>query len=175
VFGSAYGFRNAVGAAVHAGALLALTGAVAWVTGTPFVFPSLGPTAYLLASQRTRDRGRLWRVVAGHVVGVVAGYLSYHALGAGVVVTADLAPRSPELAAVVASGVLALALTTAAMRALDAVHPPACATTLIVSLGLLPTVREGVLIVLAVVALVGAHDLGMRAGRAVWTERAVAE
>ncbi|WP_436923299.1 HPP family protein [Halosimplex amylolyticum] len=149
--------RHAARAALHAGALLATTGAVAWATGTPFVFPSLGPTAYLLGTQRPRARDRLARVVAGHSVGVAAGLVAYRALGAGVVVTADLPARSPTLAAVVASGVFALALTSAAMLALDVVHPPACATTLIVSLGLLPTLREGVLIVVAVVVLVGAH------------------
>ncbi len=149
--------RHAVQTAVHAGTLLAVTGVVAWLTGTPFVFPSLGPTAYLLATQRTLARDRLARVIAGHTVGVAAGLASYRLLAHGIVVTADLAPRSPALAAVVASGVLALALTSAAMLVLDTVHPPACATTLIVSLGLLGTVREGLLIVVAVCVLVGAH------------------
>ena len=164
--------RTAVRTGVHAGVLLAVTGVVAWVTGTPFVFPSLGPTAYLLASQRTRNRGRLARVVAGHVVGVVAGLVAYRGLADGVVVTADLAPRSPALAAVVASGVLALAVTSVAMLALDTVHPPACATTLIVSLGLLPTLREGLFIVVAVLVLVAAHVATTRVtARAILHER----
>ena len=149
--------RHAVRTGAHASVLLSVTGVVAWTTGTAFVFPSLGPTAYLLASQRTRDRGRLARVVAGHVVGVAAGLLAYRTLAPGIVVTADLAARSPELAAVVASGACALAVTSAAMLALDTVHPPACATTLIVALGLLPTLREGVFITVAVVVLVAAH------------------
>jgi CBS-domain-containing membrane protein len=74
-----------------------------------------------------------------------------------VVVTASLPPRSPALAAVVASGVLALAVTSTAMLAIDAVHPPACATTLVVSLGVLPTLREGLFIVVAVLVLVAGH------------------
>lgn len=155
--------RHAVQTSLHAGALLAVTGVVAWLTGTPFVFPSLGPTAYLLATQRTRARDQLARVVAGHAIGVAAGLAAYRLLGSGVVVTADLPARSPALAALIASGVLALALTSAGMLALDAVHPPACATTLIVSLGLLPTVREGLFIVVAVCVLVGAHVLTTRA------------
>jgi len=151
--------RHAARTALHAGALLAVTGLIAWLTGTPFVFPSLGPTAYLLATQRTLARDRLAAVVTGHTAGVVAGLAAYRLLGAGVVVTADLAPRSPALGAVVASGVLALALTSGAMLLLDAVHPPACATTLIVSLGLLGTLWDGVLIVVAVCVLVGAHGV----------------
>jgi len=153
--------RLAVRTAVHAGALLAVTGAVAWLTGTPFVFPSLGPTAYVLATRRTANRAELARVVTAHVLGVAAGLCAYRLLADGVVVTADLAPRSPALLAVVASGVFALALTSAGMLATGAVHPPACATTLIVSLGLLPTLREGLLIAVAVCVLVGAHALAV--------------
>ncbi|WP_436929698.1 HPP family protein [Halosimplex halobium] len=155
--------RLAVRTALHAGALLAVTGVVAWLTGTPFVFPSLGPTAYVLATRRTADRSGLTRVVAAHVVGVGAGLVAYRLLADGVVVTADLAPRSPALAAVVASGVLALALASAGMVATGAIHPPACATTLIVALGLLPTLREGLLITVAVCVLVGAHAFAVRA------------
>lgn len=154
--------RHAVRTGLHAGALLAVTSVVAWGTGTPFVFPSLGPTAYLLATQRTRDPGVLVRIVAGHGIGVVAGFLSYHLLGSGIVVTADLAPQSPELAALVVSATVALAVTSTAMLAFDAVHPPACATTLIVSLGLLATLRESMLIVVAVVVLVAAHVVTTR-------------
>lgn len=80
--------RQAVRTGLHAGVLLAVTGVVAWVTGTPFVFPSLGPTAYLLASQRTRNRGRLGRVVAGHVVAVlvlVAAHVATTRVTAGAV------------------------------------------------------------------------------------------
>jgi hypothetical protein len=155
--------RTALWTALHAGTLLAVTGVVAWASGTPFVFPSLGPTAYVLATRRTRTSRALTRIVAGHAVGVGAGLLAYNALAGGVVVTADLAPQSPELAAVVSSGVLAVALTSAGMLVLDAVHPPACATTLIVSLGLLPTVRDGALILVAVAVLVGSHAAATRA------------
>jgi len=149
--------RHALRTALHAGALLAVTGVVAWLTGTPFVFPSLGPTAYLLATQRTEARDQLARIVGGHAVGVAAGLFAYRLLGPAIIVTADLPPRSPALAALVAGGVLALALTSAGMLVLDAVHPPACATTLIVALGLLPTLREGVLIVVAVCVLLATH------------------
>ena len=43
------------------------------------------------------------------------------------------------------------------MIATDIVHPPACATTLIVSLGLLSTSRRVGVIVASVVALVAVH------------------
>jgi len=149
--------RHAVRTALHAGVLLSVTGVVPWATGTPFVFPSLGPTAYLLATQRTRYRGRLADVAVAHLLGVVAGLVAYHLLAGGVVVTAELAAGSAALGRVVASGVVALMVTSAGMLGVDAVHPPACATTLIVALGLLPTVFEGGLIVGAVCVLVATH------------------
>jgi len=54
-----------------------------------------------------------------------------------------------------ASGTLATALTSALMIGTRSVHPPACATTLIVSLGLLSTPMEGGIIVGAVTMLYG--------------------
>ncbi|ELY64831.1 hypothetical protein C492_04845 [Natronococcus jeotgali DSM 18795] len=57
-------------------------------------------------------------------------------------------------------------LTVGGMLATDTRHPPACATTLIVSLGLLSTFREGVLMIVAVVLLVAAHRLLLATERA---------
>ena len=44
------------------------------------------------------------------------------------------------------------------MIATDTIHPPACATTLIVSLGLLSTPLEVAIIVASVVVLVAVHE-----------------
>jgi uncharacterized membrane protein YjjP (DUF1212 family) len=41
----------------------------------------------------------------------------------------------------------------------DAIHAPACATTLIVALGLLSTPREVATVVVGVIVLVGTHRL----------------
>ena len=49
------------------------------------------------------------------------------------------------------------------MLAARAVHAPACATTLIVSLGVLPTPLDGALIMAAVAALFLTHRLLMLA------------
>jgi hypothetical protein len=53
--------------------------------------------------------------------------------------------------------VLSVVATSWGMVAADAVHPPACATTLIVSLGLLSTPLEVAIIVASVVVLVAVH------------------
>lgn len=139
---------------VRTGVLVAVAGVVAALTGSPFLFPSLGPSAYALVTAPDAPSTDPRRVVGGHSIGVVAGLLSYHILAAGVVVT-DLPPAgSLDLSLLMLSGVLAVTLTSVGMVVTDLRHAPACATTLIVGLGLLPTLREGVIVVVAVSLLV---------------------
>lgn len=145
-------------AAARAGGLLAVPGAVAWASSLPFVFPSLGPTAYLMAVRPNGDSTAPRRVVGGHAIGVLAGLLAYHALAPGLVVTAAPAALSIGGLRLAASAVLSVGLTTAGMRATDTGHAPACATTLIVSLGLLSSLEAGAVILAGVLALVVADS-----------------
>jgi CBS-domain-containing membrane protein len=156
----------AVVAGIHAGLLFGIVGVLAVATGQPAIFPSLGPTAYVLAGERRGSRVARRRVVGGHAIGVVAGLAAYNALAAGIVVTGGLSPGSAESIRLAAAGVAAVTLTTWGMLATDAVHPPACATTLIVSLGLLSDPTAGVLILASVVVLSESHRLleGVAAG-----------
>lgn len=149
--------EDVLGPSLYAGLLVAVTGVLAWVSGRPFVFPSLGPSAYMLATVPGDDRLSARRVIGGHLVGVLAGLLAYHALASGHVVTAAATPLATGQLRLAASGVCSVALTTGGMRATDTMHAPACATTLIVSLGLLPSVVDGLVIVSAVSALFAAH------------------
>jgi CBS-domain-containing membrane protein len=151
--------EDAVWKSLYAGLLVGVTGLLAWLFGEPLLFPSLGPTAYMYATAGQQSRLSARRVVGGHLVGVLAGLLAYHALAGGVVVTTDASMLAAEQARVAASGVLAVALTTGGMLLTETMHPPACATTLIVSLGLLSSITAGVQIVLAVCILVAAHTL----------------
>jgi hypothetical protein len=105
--------RRRLGTSVYAGVLFTVLGAVAWLSGQPFVFPSLGPSAFLLAFERRADRGRLFRIVAGHGIGGVAGLLAYTLLGAGVTLTAT-PPMSAAGLHLVASGVCSIVLTIVA-------------------------------------------------------------
>ncbi|GAB3032434.1 HPP family protein [Natronobiforma cellulositropha] len=148
-----------VGTTVHTGLLVSVTALVAWLSGLPMLFPSLGPSAFVLAMFPHSDASAPRRVIGGHLVGVLAGLLAYHALAEGIVMTNALEPASLDGLRLAASGVLATVLTVAGMLFVRVRHPPACATTLIVALGLLSTPLEGALIVVAVVALVGTHRL----------------
>ena len=145
--------------ASHAGALLAALGAVVWLSGLPFLFPSLGPTAYLFATQPSARQSAPRRVLGGHAIGVLAGLVAYHAVGGGVVITASMGSATPAGLRLAVSGVVAVALTTAGMTVTDTGHAPACATTLIVGLGILSTPLQAAIIVLAVGILVGEQAL----------------
>lgn len=145
----------------YAGGLVAVAAALAVLSGRPLIFPSLGPTAYLLARDPHGPGTTARRVLGGHAVGVLAGALSYRLLAAGLAVTSSSAPLSVPVLRLGAAGVLSVALTSAGMVRLDASHAPAVATTLICSLGLLTTPAELAGIGVGVLALYGAYGLAL--------------
>lgn len=148
---------------LRVGLLLVLPALTAWSTGSPFIFPSLGPSAFSLVIDGEGEAdGR--RVIGGHLIGVAGGLLAYHLIAPGLTLTALPPVLSLPLFRLAASGVVSVALTSAGMLAADARHPPACATTLIVSLGLLATLRDAFFIMLAVTLMYGVHRL-LIAGR----------
>jgi hypothetical protein len=151
------GMRRRVWTSLYAGLLFTVLGVLAWATGQPFIFPSLGPSAFVLAFDRHNDRGELARVVASHLVGGLAGLLAWAVLATGVAITATPPPFSGAGLRLAASATASIVLTSWAMIATDTVHPPACATTLIVSLGLLSTPLRVGIIVGSVTILVAFH------------------
>jgi hypothetical protein len=159
--------RRRVGTSLYAGFLFTVLGIVAWASGQPFVFPSLGPSAFILAFDRSGERTRTYRVVGSHVIGAVAGFIAYSLLASGVVITTTHAAFSADGLRLAASGVLSIVATSWGMIATDTNHAPACATTLIVSLGLLSTPLQVVTIVVSVVVLVEVHAAVVRAFRRV--------
>lgn len=140
------------------GLVLLIPAVAAWAFGRTFIFPSLGPSAYYLVVTRRQDH-RLYHVIGGHLIGVSSGLASYWLLARHAIIEASSQPFSTEGLHLMASGVLSVVLTTALMRLLRVAHPPACATTLIVSLGLLSTVQDGFLIMIAVVVMAFGYRL----------------
>lgn len=130
---------------------IGLMSLVALLTGQPFVFPSLGPTAFLLFYTPTAPTASPRNTLCGHLIGVVAGYLSLAAFGlldAGPAVVVGVSWARVGAAA------LSLALTSGLMVWLRVPHPPAGATTLIVSLGLITAIPKLVVLMLGVFLLV---------------------
>jgi hypothetical protein len=156
--------KQAARQSAEAGLLVLVPGLVAWVAGFPLIFPSLGPTAYLLAVRPEARTCRPRRVVGGHVIGVVAGLVAVFLFDPSVPIVGSLEPGSAAAFRLAASGVLATLLTTGGMVATGLTHAPACATTLIVSLGLLRSPGEVAGIVAAVGLLVAVHQAVSRVG-----------
>ena len=162
-------------AALHAfaGCALAMVaaGAVALLTGQAWLFPSLGPTAVLQTEQPTSPSSSPRNTVIGHAVALAAGYLSlvvFRLTGAGTVLTEGATwPR-------IGAAALSLALTAGVLVLLDRPHPPAGATTLIVSLGLL-TAPSALVVALAsvcvVTAVVWLYNRATGAPMPVWSAR----
>ena len=124
--------------------------AAAWATASPFVFPSLGPTAFLFFYTPTMASAAPRNTILGHLIGASAGYLSLVVFG--------LTEAEPALASAVTlpragAAALSLGLASGLMVWLRAPHPPAGATTLIVSLGILRTLPQLGVLMLAVVLL----------------------
>jgi len=148
-----YGTRLMLGFFAFANGLIsiAVMSAAAVITGQPLIFPSLGPTAFLLFYTPRAPAASPRNTIYGHLIGVMAGYLSLVIFG--------LTDHGPALAegvswARVGAAALSLALTAGFMAWLLAPHPPAGATTLIVSLGILSKPSQLAFLMLAVLVLV---------------------
>ena len=124
---------------------------VALATGTPFVFPSLGPTAFLFFFDPRAPSASPHHAVVGHAIGIACGY--------GALVLLGLENSGSALALgmtwprVVAAS-LSLAATGALMILFNAAHPPAGATTLIISLGAIARPLHLLIIEIALVLMV---------------------
>lgn len=113
---------------------IALLTVVAIVTHNPFVFPSLGPTAYLFFFSPLAEASAPRNAIYGHAIGLICGFFAFYVTGMHVF--GQGAGGQVYLPRILASA-LALSLTGAVMVLLHVNHPPAGATTMIVSLGIL--------------------------------------
>jgi CBS-domain-containing membrane protein len=130
---------------------IAILAGVAMASRTPFVFPSLGPTAFLFFFTPTSPTASPRHTLLGHAIGIACGY--------GALVVTGLEHAPPAMVAGVdfhriLAAALSLAATGALMILLKAAHPPAGATTLIVSLGIVTRPFHLLIIEVAVALLV---------------------
>lgn len=130
---------------------IALVAVVAELSHQALVFPSLGPTAFLLIYRPHAIVSSPRNTICGHLVGAGAGLAALAATG---LINHAAAPHHMTIARVGAAAI-SLGLTTGGMIWFNVPHPPAAATTLIISLGFLDDpVGVGVLM-LGVLLLVG--------------------
>lgn len=135
---------------VNSAIAIAIMALVALLTKQPFIFPSLGPTAFLLFFAATNIQAAPRSAFCGHLIGVLAGYASLVVFG--------LTAVKPDLEDVtwarVGAATMSLCLTLSLMVWLGVPHAPAGATTLIVSLGLMRTPEQLTILMVAVVLLI---------------------
>lgn len=138
------------------GALIALglfgvLGALSLAAGQPLLVPSLGPTVFIQLETPDQPSARPWNVMAGHSAGLLAGVLA-------LAVTGALHTPSPILTGVLSwqrelACAVGVGLSFLGQSKLKASHPPAAASTLLITLGAIEPEWRGVALIAAAVAL----------------------
>jgi hypothetical protein len=149
-----------------AASLVLAVGLIGWAAGKPWILPSIGPTAYLLAYSPAEPASRFWNIVVGHLGGLLAGF-------AGVWLTNAWMAPNPLLTGGISgdrilASVIALALTLFILSVLRAHHPPAAATTLLVSLGTFNTFGDARQVVYAVALIASFGEVARRVRLLKW-------
>lgn len=146
------------------GLLVLIVGLISVAAGQAWLFPALGPTAYLQAHSPALPASRWYNTLVGHVIGLLCGIAAvalFHASNDPAVLTT----HQLTLGRVGASAV-ALALTMMFTVLLKADHPPAAATTLLVSLGSFNSMKEYQAVVIGALILAilgeGARQLRLK-------------
>lgn len=129
-------------------AVLVVCGLVGLLVRQPFLFPSLGPTVMLFFESPRQPAAAPRNSLIGHGVALLAGVACLVLFG-----LTDDPPvvQQGVTVARIGAAALSVALTALVLRLLAAPHPPAGATTLIVSLGILTSASELLTMALAVV------------------------
>jgi CBS-domain-containing membrane protein len=115
------------------GVALGVPAVVALLTHHLILFASLGPTSVMIAQQPLLASTKPYNAIAGHMIGLGAGFFAVWALGISAapsvfVVHMVSGPR-------VCAALLALAIAAGLEILLKAQHPPGAATTLLAALG----------------------------------------
>jgi hypothetical protein len=136
--------------------LVLVPGILGYITGNLWLFPSLGTSIFLQVVMPHQKYSRFDYLVIGHLIGVVSGYTLMILSGATNVPSA-IASGQLHLSQVIAS-CIAVALMTLLQLTFKAVHPPAAATTLMITLGVFRATWNDfftILIGISIVAVAG--------------------
>lgn len=153
--------RPSIGASVstYIAFHFAILGALSWFTGLGFLLPSLGPSIFLLATLPDEEMNYPQRIIGGQFIGALSAIVAFQLLVGQPIIGDPIPPRSLLGFRQVLSTFLAAILTTAGMFVTNWEHPPAYATTLIISLGFINDFRGAFVFFVAVLIVVAAHEL----------------
>jgi hypothetical protein len=142
---------------VAAAGLILLVGLIGVAVGKPWLLPSIGPSAVLIALMPAHPTARAWNTLVGHAIGIGAGFLAIVVAGAA----NDPSPivdGQLTLGRVIAA-TIAVGLTLLLSAMARANHPPAAATTLLVALGAAATAEKSLNLFAGVILIAIAGEL----------------
>lgn len=145
------GIPDSIWATLIGGFLILAVGVIGLSTGQPWLFPSLGPTAYLQVENPGLPSARIYNTIVGHYVGIVAGLIGIAIFGMWT--TPSVLMSHQLLPGWVGAATISVALTIIINMFLRSSHPPAAATTLLVSLGAFKTPPQILSIIIGVLIL----------------------
>ena len=122
----------------------------AWLTKLPLVFPALGPSAFILFSSPLSTAAAPRNVILSHFICLLSGYCIWYLISnlAGGPVSVEVGGWPLFLSASLSLGLGGLLLIR-----LSCMHPPACASSLFVALGIVTQWQSLLLMELAIVWL----------------------
>ncbi len=146
-------------------ALVGVMALAGYLARSPLIFAALGPTAFEIIETPERPSARPESILLANLIAVCAGFFSLWITRAwfGPPVSAHGVPLVR-----IAAAMLATMLTVFGTLLLRVNQPAALSTTLLVSLGMMQTLRDGLLI-LGAFCLMSAIGWPLRA----WRERSV--
>ena len=147
-----YPIPDWIWAPLVSGGLMLLVGILGLIAHQPWLFPSLGPSVFLQSEQPNAPFAKFYHTLVGHLIGLCTGLLAVFLFQAN---TTPSVMGTGEITRVrVAAAVLAVTLNMLFGILLHASHPPAAATTLLVSLGgFKPTIHDSLTIVIGVIII----------------------
>lgn len=147
---SRYDERKAISlvAAINGGLSILTIGFIAWLTDLPLMFPALGPSTFILFSMPMTPAAAPRNVIVGHWVCLVIGYVVWLSMSflSGEPVSAQTGGWP-----VFCSASIALAISCLLLVLLSCPHPPACAGSLMISIGAITQWHQ--LLIMAIVVV----------------------
>lgn len=124
---------DAVWVPAVSGALILAAGAMSLATKQPWLFPALGGTAILIATNPGHPTTRFHSIVLGHATAFACAWAAVLLLGAGDSATLMSGRAIPVVR--VWAAAFAVAGTALVQPSFRAYHPPAAGTALLIALG----------------------------------------
>jgi CBS-domain-containing membrane protein len=131
-------------------ALIAVIALAGWLSHSPLVFASLGPTAFELIETPERPSARPYNVIVGNIIAIVAAFIALWLTGAGS--TPSVSAAGVPLLRVWAATFAAM-LTAFGTLLLEATQPAALSTTLLIALGIMQTGKDAGVILVAILLM----------------------